>query len=1218
MRACLSSAEREKLLAGGLTLEEKRACDEHVSYCESCRESLARTEADRNLFEKLRRAYRSPGVSQDGREGDPVGPVSLEEGRLVGRFRLLREIGRGGMGVVFLGEDVSLNRRVALKILPLHLTLSPQRLERFRREALAAAKLRHPNIVAVHEVGEDRGLHFFVMDCIEGPSLAQWIEERRGSGSGATEKGGAVHGGAGPSDFAATARIGLAVAEALAYAHEQGIIHRDVKPSNILLDAGGTPWVADFGLAKDIGAESLSLTGDLLGTPAYMPPEQLRTDPPRADSRSDIYSLGVTLYEAIALRPPFPAASGQELIQRILTSDPPPLGKVDPRVPRDLETIVMQAMDKEPGRRYQSAVELAADLKRYIEHRPVKARPLGPISRAARLVRRKPAGAAAVVLALTLVAGGPLFIAVSERNKSRSIGVERDKAVAAQRQAAESLSRLFLEKAATARERTEHQRAALFAAASIEQKDTPAARGELYRARAGSIGGLLWGAGNPPPVVEALEFDAGGDRLVCKSQDGTVRVFEFPAGRETVVLRDEAARIVAESAVRRPVALHPHGAFLAFAMPAGGIELRDASTGEALARLEANSGPVRGVAISPDDRWVASSTESGGVRILAADDGALAASLPASEGRPISIAFQPQGELLASGGVDGKIRLWRTADWKLAGVLEGHTSEVEGLSFSPDGLRLASGSRDKTVRLWDVPAGKEMARHEGHESLVRSVAFSPDGTRVGSGSSNATVAIWKPGSAPSVLRFPMHANRVFAVAFHPQGGCLAAASVGGTIRFIDPDTGSEKDSLAAGIELSRAIAYSPDGRTLAACCSDGSIRFWDLRIRSEIGRLEAHEASVGALAFSRDGSRLASGGWDGRLHVWSIRGQGPAAVLDGRKAGVHSIGFSPDGSRLAMACLDGAIEVWDVEARKPVALLEGHSQEVISITFSSDGKKLASGSRDHTARLWDIESRRELLRAPSSLSRVWSVALSPDGSRLAAGGGDGGLAVWDISRGQLAWWTKADRNAVHAVVIHADGTTLFTGGDEGIVRAWDSKSGQKRRELPAEGGGIASLALSFDGTLLAAATDAGHAIVWELGSGSIRLRLPAGPTRIWTVAFSLDGSWIATASEDKIVRIWSAATGEELAKLEGHMRRANSVAFRPGKREIATAATDSRVLLWDLEILQRSFAEPQEGILGRVGEETGLYWTEEGVGRRSPSGFTWLIEPERRRKLLGY
>jgi tetratricopeptide (TPR) repeat protein len=368
-------------------------------------------------------------------------------GARLGDFEVVLELGRGGMGVVYEARQVSLNRKVALKVLSGGLGLTPQAVQRFRREAEAAARLHHTNIVPVYATGEEQGAHFYAMELIDGPSLDHVIRQLRqpgsvapanlditapyvGNGAGAGPAAGLSSSalGSGSGYFDTAARMVAEVADALDYAHKEGVIHRDIKPSNLLLSPAGRLSVNDFGLARVLEQPGLTTTGEFVGTPLYMSPEQITAGRAPLDHRTDIYSLGATLYELLTLQPPFTGERRDQVIAQIIHKEPAPPRQVNKRVPRDLETICLKAMDKDPDRRYQTGKDLADDLRRYVNRFAIAARRAGTLTRAKKWVKRH-AGAAALI--------GCLFVAVLAAGFfAHQAKGDRDRLRAEQRQAA--------------------------------------------------------------------------------------------------------------------------------------------------------------------------------------------------------------------------------------------------------------------------------------------------------------------------------------------------------------------------------------------------------------------------------------------------------------------------------------------------------------------------------------------------------------------------------------------------------------------------------------------------------------------------------------------------------------------------------------------------------------------------------------------------------------
>jgi serine/threonine protein kinase len=349
----------------------------------------------------------------------PAADLDARDASHLGDFRIVREVGRGGMGVVYEAEQLSLGRRVALKVLPFAAALDSRQLQRFRLEAQAAAQLHHTHIVPVYSVGVERGVHYYAMQFIDGRSLAEVLDDlRRSEGLSPKDDG--------PSDaprppspfpppgssiasrpyFQAVARLGIQAAEALEYAHSLGVVHRDIKPANLLLDARGELWVADFGLARVIAEAGPTLSGDVLGTLRYASPEQALALRAVLDHRADIYSLGATLYELLTLRPALDGRDSQELLRQIAFDEPPAPRRLASTIPADLETVVLKAMAKEPESRYASSQELADDLHRFLEQMPIRAKRPALVARAGKWARRHPSALASAAIFLVLAVIG--------------------------------------------------------------------------------------------------------------------------------------------------------------------------------------------------------------------------------------------------------------------------------------------------------------------------------------------------------------------------------------------------------------------------------------------------------------------------------------------------------------------------------------------------------------------------------------------------------------------------------------------------------------------------------------------------------------------------------------------------------------------------------------------------------------------------------------------
>jgi WD40 repeat protein/serine/threonine protein kinase len=1078
------------------------------------------------------------------RTAAPTGGVSPE--RLAG-YRILREIGRGGMGVVYEAEHESLGRRVALKILHLHAGQDPRLMARFRRESRAAAQLHHTNIVPVFEVGQQGELCYYAMQFIRGQALDEVFRElqrlRTGSAFGAITDGALSAGSlahalragalepagsacdtmaheptdtpvasappppAAPPPTAAwpdhselssvasdfrlycrnVARLGLQAAEALAYAHGRGIVHRDIKPANLLLDTTGVLWVSDFGLVKTQDP-ALTDTGDLVGTLRYMAPEHFRGE---CDARADVYALGLTLYELLVLRPAFDGQDRMHLVDQIGHQEPARPRVLDSRIPRDLETILMKAIEKEPRRRYPSAEALAGDLRRYLADEPIQARRIGPLERLGRWGRRNPlvASLSAAVVLVTALGFAAVFgqLQVAQANE-REANQQRDEA------------RALAEKLQTALEQL--------------RRTTYAAHMNLAK--------HAWEEGDSGRVLELLEQQRP------KPEEPDLRNFEW--------------------------------------------HYLDRLCHCDLLTLKGHTDHVSSVAYSPDGKRLASAAAGSDrtVKVWDAQTGQVLLSFKGSTGQVWSVAFSPDGKRLASAaeGAGNTVKVW---DAQTGEELLSFKGKSRSVAFSPDGKRLASASSDNTMKVWDTQTGQELLTCKGHTAFVESVAFSPDGKRLASGAWDNTVKVWDAQSGQQLLSLEGHTKGVDCVTFSLVGKRLASASVDNTVKVWDAQTGQELLSLKGAGEK---VAFSPDGKRLASASSDNTVKVWDTQTGQELLNLKGGGHNV---AFSPDGKRLASGSVDNTVKVWDAQKVQENLTLQGDDE--QSVAFSPDGRRLASASLDGTVKVWDAQTGQPTLTLKGHTVPVMSVAISPDGKRVASGgggqrhpggghvvSKGDRAevKVWDAQTGQESLTLQRLTgTRVSSVAWSPDGKRLASAFDyDGIVKVWNVQTGQELLSLKVHPSPGIGVAFSPDGKRLASSGvatggapmpGEAQVHVWDAQTGQEFLTLK---GGGRSVAFSPDGKRLASG-----AKVWDVQTGQEVLTLKGGGG---SVAFSPDGKRLASAGGERL-KVWDARTGQELLTLKvdtGGTGAIASVAFSPDGHRLASAGGPT-VTIWD-------------------------------------------------------
>ena len=858
--------------------------------------------------------------------------------RCFGDYEILEEIARGGMGVVFEARQLSLNRTVALKMILAGQLADETDVKRFRTEAEAAASLDHPGIVPIYEVGEHEGQHFFSMGFVEGQSLAQRLLD-------------------GPMPVRTAADLIRRVSHAIEFAHQRGVIHRDLKPANILLEEDGSPRVTDFGLAKNVeGDSALTGSGQILGTPSYMPPEQARGKRDEVGPAADIYALGATLYALATGRPPFQAATPVDTVIQVLSDEPVPPRRLNASIPPDFETICLKCLEKTPAKRYPTALALGDDLARFLAGEPIMARPGTSLERTIKWARRRPAIASLlglVVLVTALGLGGVLWqwrAAVLARDKARARELEARIAEAKERKQTElAQQRLYDVRMNFVQRDWEEYHGDLMRQGLEEQRPANQSgvdrRGfEWFYWQRKLASGHITLKGHAGFVL-SVAFSPDGKRIASAGGDGMVKVWDSTTGEERLTLKGHTS-------FPTSVAFSPDGKRLASGGNDRVVRVWDAMTGEEALTLKGHAALVNGVCFSPDGRILASASFDGTVKLWDGATGAVARTLKGHKSAISSVAFSPDGKLLASAGglqlnKPGELKVWNVATGQETLTIKGCASGVVSVAYSPDGKRLAAASADRTVKVWDAVTAVETLTIKGHAGSVVSVAFSPDGKTLGTASNDQTVRVWDAATGLENLILKGHTKSVASVAFDPGGRRLASASTDGTVKVWDLATGQEPLTLKrhAGDVLS--VAFSPDSKRLASASLDQTVKLWDTATWHEVLTFDGHKGGVVSVAFSPDGERLASSaGFNGTVKIWDGRTGQQFMTLTGQESdgsdGILSVAFSPDGMRLALASSDQSVKVWDVATGQEVLILKGHTSSVAGAAFSPDGKRLAS------------------------------------------------------------------------------------------------------------------------------------------------------------------------------------------------------------------------------------------------------------------------------------
>jgi WD40 repeat protein/serine/threonine protein kinase len=839
------------------------------------------------------------------------------------------------------------------------------------------------------------------------------------------------------------------------------------------------PKITDFGLAKREGFEAtMTVEGQVLGTPAYMSPEQAGGEAHRVDGRSDVYSLGVVLYQMLTGELPF-RGTVRMLLQHVLQDDPRSPRSLNDRVPRDLETICLKCLRKEPDKRYQTAGALAEDLRCFLAGKPIQARPIHAWERTLKWAQRRPAVAALLALVIFVAAVG-FGLVTWQWQRAQAAGQ-----VAANKAQELEIKNYYQNLALAERELSVNN---VGRAEEILDACPPHLRSWewhcLKRLRYRNFPALQ----QYPVAVFSAVFSPDGRYLASGGRDGTVKISEVTTGREVLTFKKPGHDI-------RSVAYSADGQRLVTAGRDGIIIVWSTTTGEALHTLTGHDGPVSRARFSPDGNRIASSSWDYTVKLWDLATRRVIHTFSGYRGAPAVLGFLPGGQDLVTCSAGGMVKVWDTTTFRevssfgeqmwlasmalshdgqrlaLGGqdglvtvldlatgqrtlTLPGHTLRVGGLAFSDDDRRLVSGGYDKTLRFWDTTTGQETLTLHGHADTITGLSFSPDGQQLVSASEDGTVKLWDATPLPEekrdqqVLTLRGHGQRVLCVAFSPDSRCLASASWDGTVKIWDVLAGQEALTFRGHSAYVWGVAFSPDGRQLASTGWDFHVRVWDAAGGREIHALRGLGGYKFSLTFHPDGRQLAAGTSLGKVKVWNpTSGQEIRTLSAHDIAFIYSVAFSPDGLRFASADWDGIVKVWDATTwnPNPLRILRGHKGTVRCVAFSPDSKRLASASENGTVKVFDVEKGEEVLNLQHT-DRVYSVAFSPDGRHLASGGWDQMVRIWDAASGQPLHTLSGHAGYVWSVAFSPDGKRLASASGyegRGEIKIWNTSLWEK-------------------------------------------------------------------------------------------------------------------------------------------------------------------------------
>lgn len=1066
-------------------------------------------------------------------------------------FELIRELGRGGMGVVYLARQASLNRLVALKMILTGEYSHPQARARFRGEAEVVARLAHPNLVQIHETGEHRGRPYFSMEYVDGGRLADSL---RGT----------------PWPPRRAARLVETLARAAHSAHERGVIHRDLTPSNVLFSRAGEPKIVDFGLAKLADGVGRTASGEILGTPGYMAPEQATGQSKEVGPGADVYALGAILYELLTGRPPFVGASLLDTLAHLVRDDPIAPRRLQPKVPRDLETICLKCLNKDSARRYPTAAALADDLRRYLAGEPVRARPVGAAGRVARWIRRRPAIASLLALGATgALAAFALVVKEGRDARSAQGRAERaQQAEAKQRQSYQGLSAILL------RDRARRH----------------CEEGDIGR-------GLLW-------LAESLRLVPEDDVDLGRSIGSELAGWQGQLHPLRAILEHPPQVLAA--------AWSPDGRFVATGGADGTARLWDATTGDARGAALRLPRAVSMIAFSPDGTTIL--TVAGHVaRLWRTDDGA-----PASPeildlgkgGALLAAAFRADGRRLFTAtrrGPAAWLQCWQANSGERLGAETDLGRGINLVTFSPDGRYVVTGGEGPDVRsrLWSCEDRVPVRDLKEHSDRVVAIAFVPrDGRRFVTGSYDYTCRLWEGGSGEPVGPALRHSDGIRAVAFHPHRDLVLVGGHDKVAHFWDYRREPELGPAMRHPDAVKVARFSPDGR-VALTGSWDQVRLWDPETGEPLGAPLPHPTEVVDASFSPDGGAVLTRTREGAVRIWSTATARPDGRRIRHRGWVTAVAFHPvtGGSFLtAIGGMEGKVLTWDSTTEREPGVSLADLGPIFSLAYRGDGRAFAAGTMQRKVWLGG-EGAGGAVGFPLTLDGwVWGVAFSPDGRTLLTGHDQGRAQFWDVATGRERPEPLVHEKAVYAVAYSPDGRTVVTASEDMTARLWDAVSHRPTGvTLTHQGSVYASAFRPSDGRLIVTGSDDRTARLWETATGRPVGRPLIHPARVLAVAFSPDGRLIATGCGDGAARVWDAITGHPIGRPLLHRGAVRAVAFDPRPTAspaercgciLVTGSEDMTARIWEIRL---TLHDPPERVMRGLQVATGMVLDAHGV-----------------------
>jgi WD40 repeat protein/serine/threonine protein kinase len=1078
-------------------------------------------------------------------------------------------LGQGGMGTVFSARQVAMGREVAVKQIKTKQRSRDSVRKEFLTEAVLTGRLEHPNIVPVYEVAASSdGNLFYSMKKIRGRPWNETIAKL---------------------SLDENLRVLTTVCDAIAFAHTENVIHRDIKPQNVMIGICGEVLVVDWGLALLLGPENFD-EGNLGGTPAYMAPEMILDDG-RVGVWSDIYLLGAILFKIINGVSPHPGTTAKDTLVSvrqniILSPDQDRVAKHDPS--GELMSIAMRAMETAAEDRFASVTEFQEALRGFDDHRESL-----ELSARARIAQKTAEENDNHSNFSKAVFGYEEAIELWPANKQARESLTEAKlawARCAERQGDFELGLSLLDESQSdqveliqrmqvGREERNHRQARL---KSLRRYLTIGTLVALVSVSVvGSIAGIQW------YKTEAARQDEAGQRAEAAKQHAQAVKEHVEAGKQHAEAdrqRAEAVKQHAEADRQREEALKQHafaeqnlyGAEMLLAKSdwndanirrlretLGKYEKNDELRGFEwdywhqringdLRTLRGHTDAVWTVAISPDKKKIASGSTDKTAKVWDTTTGKIIVNYQQHTAEITNVAFHPNGQFVASASRDGTVRVWNTETGEDKFVLKGHKASVKAVAFSADGKRLASSDSSGFLCIWNGETGESIIYRQANEGEIKALAFSNDGRYLATCGVRTQVKIWDTIERTLVGSHQMRTSKNYAVTFSPDGKQIAIG--GRTIEIRDINDPEPRLTIDAHKSFVYGVAFTPDGKKLVSASQDGTVRVFDAASGEQLNVLKGHSTWILAMDLSVDGSMIASASSDHTVKLWSV--DQPSAELKTQST-TGELDYLGNNHVVATRGMDA--QIWDVETRSVMSTLK-HPAIVRSVAVNADFTQIATGTSNGVVRVWDAQTHKELRSFKGHVASIVCIKFSPDGKQVASSGYDRTARVWDLATGEVSVF-RGHQGYVNNVAFSPDGQRLATASHDTSAYMWDLNSKKRLFVMRGHSRPIQGIEFSPNGEVVATSSGDGTINIYDSKAGEIIRRLQGHSDGVMDIEFSPNGMRLLSASQDGTAKLWNPATGQELLTMP-HDNFLMTAAFSPDGEQIATGGSEEKIRLW--------------------------------------------------------